>query len=159
MLTEVEEQVPSLKVEKSSGVDNFPFKLIKHWWEALCVNDIKERNFDVWSVAKIMALCLFFSTKEYIFSKCVLLFPLLLLCESFHNFHSLSTSVKNGILTATNLALCVLNQVFRRKKLVIRLGMSAGGLVGRRAEQACWGHNFVVHCQILKSFGTFAHHH
>ncbi|KAH3723970.1 hypothetical protein DPMN_049768 [Dreissena polymorpha] len=30
MLTEVEEQVPSLKVEKSSGVDNFPSELIKH---------------------------------------------------------------------------------------------------------------------------------
>ncbi|KAH3702645.1 hypothetical protein DPMN_077671 [Dreissena polymorpha] len=30
MLTEVEEHVPSLKVEKSSGVDNFRSELIKH---------------------------------------------------------------------------------------------------------------------------------
>jgi hypothetical protein len=57
------------------------------------------------------------------------------------------------------MALCVFNQVFRRKKLVIRLGMSAGGLVSWRAEQACPGDNFVVHYQILKSFGTFVHHH
>ncbi|KAH3769478.1 hypothetical protein DPMN_170746 [Dreissena polymorpha] len=37
-------------------------------------------------------------------------------------------------------------RVFRRKKLVIRLAMSAGGLsgglAGWRAEQACQGHNF-----------------
>ncbi len=50
------------------------------------------------------------------------------------------------------------NQVFRRKELVIRLA-NAGGLAGGRAEQACPGHNYVVHCHILKSFGTFVHHH
>jgi len=41
----------------------------------------------------------------------------------------------------------------------MRAGWLAGGLAGRRAEQACPGHNYVVHCQILKSFGTFVHHH
>ena len=37
--------------------------------------------------------------------------------------------------------------------------MRAGWRAGWRAEQACPGHNYVVHCQILKSFGTFVHHH
>ena len=26
-------------------------------------------------------------------------------------------------------------------------------------ENSCPGHNYVVHCEILKSFGTFVHHH
>ncbi|KAH3831258.1 hypothetical protein DPMN_104520 [Dreissena polymorpha] len=49
----------------------------------------------------------------------------------------------------------IVNQVLRRKKLVVRLanvGGQAGGLsvgwFGGRAEQACPGHNFVVHCEI-----------
>jgi len=41
----------------------------------------------------------------------------------------------------------------------MRAGWLAGWLAGGRAEQACPGHNFVVHCEILKSFGTFVNHH